>query len=131
MLAAPVAGYHVVESELLNAFAAILTGEMVAAENLQPGNFTVVALWTPYHGFNLYNRGDRKKTVGGADETGTILKHFGFILLNKHYRPAHPADVERFIGKIKYQYREIYHHNLLSHSTRKFHSSANSPTYNA
>ena len=127
MLAATETGYDVVERELFHVFATVLTGEIVAAEDFQPGYLAVVAPGTPYHRLDLYNRGDGKKTVGGADESGTILKHLGLILLNKYYSPAYPTDIKRLVGKIQYQYREINHHNLLPHSTRKFHSSANSP----
>ena len=81
LFAAPVAGDNMVQGQLLRFLPTILTGEVVAVEDLKASQLSLCPGAFDEAGEPDY-RGHRKQVAGGVDESGAVFQHFRFTLID-------------------------------------------------
>jgi hypothetical protein len=113
MLPAPGAGNDMVEGKLPEFPAAILAGKFITPEYLQPRHSPVGTVGPPCHRRQPYHGGNREIAIDGVDESGAVFQHFRLFLVDKDYRPADAADIERFVALVQYKNGTIKHSSYI------------------
>jgi hypothetical protein len=100
VLAAPIAGYDVVEGEVAAFLSAVLAGVFVPIEYLVAGHLSATSR-SPDKLGETDNRGELDGGIDGVDIAKAVLNHLRFALEDEDDGAAGAADGERLIALVE------------------------------